>query len=101
MSRLGVVFLAVRYRCRGVFEYLLFLMIRRPPRATRTDTLVPTRRSSDLLLIRQDPDRTARGQPLVQRTHPGAIGAHLLRRQRAAHLAQQADRKSTRLNSSH
>src|SRR3546814_14742214 len=27
-----------------------FLMIRRPPRSTRTDTLFPTRRSSDLLL---------------------------------------------------
>src|SRR3546814_15652460 len=26
-----------------------FLMIRRPPRSTRTDTLFPTRRSSDLL----------------------------------------------------
>src|SRR3546814_13109289 len=25
-----------------------FLMIRRPPRSTRTDTLLPTRRSSDL-----------------------------------------------------
>src|SRR3546814_12839234 len=27
---------------------LFFLMIRRPPRSTRTDTLFPTRRSSDL-----------------------------------------------------
>src|SRR3546814_13727994 len=27
-----------------------FLMIRRPPRSTRTDTLFPTRRSSDLTL---------------------------------------------------
>src|SRR3546814_11256455 len=26
-----------------------FLMIRRPPRSTRTDTLFPTRRSSDLI----------------------------------------------------
>src|SRR3546814_2660507 len=29
-----------------------FLMIRRPPRSTRTDTLFPTRRSSDLLVER-------------------------------------------------
>src|SRR3546814_18357472 len=29
--------------------YFEFLMIRRPPRSTRTDTLFPTRRSSDLL----------------------------------------------------
>src|SRR3546814_19380498 len=28
---------------------IVFLMIRRPPRSTRTDTLFPTRRSSDLL----------------------------------------------------
>src|SRR3546814_2102859 len=32
-----------------------FLMIRRPPRSTRTDTLFPTRRSSDLHLIEYDP----------------------------------------------
>src|SRR3546814_14359251 len=30
------------------FYVLFFLMIRRPPRSTRTDTLFPTRRSSDL-----------------------------------------------------
>src|SRR3546814_8154680 len=29
----------------------LFLMIRRPPRSTRTDTLFPTRRSSDLIFV--------------------------------------------------
>src|SRR3546814_20368704 len=31
-------------------------MIRRPPRSTRTDTLCPTRRSSDLKRIRQFPE---------------------------------------------
>src|SRR3546814_3677456 len=30
--------------------FFFFLMIRRPPRSTRTDTLFPTRRSSDLSL---------------------------------------------------
>src|SRR3546814_11545127 len=33
-----------------VFSVVFFLMIRRPPRSTRTDTLFPTRRSSDLIL---------------------------------------------------
>src|SRR3546814_15413421 len=28
--------------------FVFFLMIRRPPRSTRTDTLFPTRRSTDL-----------------------------------------------------
>src|SRR3546814_9469719 len=32
--------------------FFFFLMIRRPPRSTRTDTLFPTRRSSDLLIAR-------------------------------------------------
>src|SRR3546814_20241982 len=31
-----------------VTSLFFFVMIRRPPRSTRTDTLVPTRRSSDL-----------------------------------------------------
>src|SRR3546814_1577106 len=30
--------------------FFFFLMIRRPPRSTRTDTLFPTRRSSDLVM---------------------------------------------------
>src|SRR3546814_3651108 len=32
-----------------VMLVIFFLMIRRPPRSTRTDTLFPTRRSSDLI----------------------------------------------------
>src|SRR3546814_20799415 len=31
------------------YYYIVFLMIRRPPRSTRTDTLFPYRRSSDLI----------------------------------------------------
>src|SRR3546814_9903486 len=34
-----------------IFLYFFFLRIRRPPRSTRTDTLFPTRRSSDLQSI--------------------------------------------------
>src|SRR3546814_19504484 len=33
---------------------VFFLMIRRPPRSTRTDTLFPTRRASDLYNENQD-----------------------------------------------
>src|SRR3546814_11855833 len=36
------------HRWLYVHSLVFFLMIRRPPRSTRTDTLFPTRRSSDL-----------------------------------------------------
>src|SRR3546814_11365179 len=41
-----------------IFAVIFVLMIRRPPRSTRTDTLFPSRRSSDLVgvLIVLDPD---------------------------------------------
>src|SRR3546814_14209479 len=46
-------------------------MIRRPPRSTRTDTLFPTRRSSDLVFgaarLRRERHRDSRGAP---RRHP-------------------------------
>src|SRR3546814_3758496 len=35
-----------------LFLFVFFLMIRRPPRSTRTDTLFPYRRSSDLIASR-------------------------------------------------
>src|SRR5258708_28048376 len=56
-----------------------FLMIRRPPRST----LFPTRRSSDLPLPRH-----------IHGHHPGRLGL-------LAQARHRADRKSTRLNSSH
>src|SRR3546814_17436127 len=75
------------------FFSLFFLMIRRPPRSTRTDTLFPSRRSSDLL------SETA----IV----PG-LDAELFEEVGEGDGADQAvdhqphgDRKSTRLNSSH
>src|SRR3546814_1138641 len=37
------------YQIIHCFCFLFFLMIRRPPRSTRTDTSFPTRRSSDLV----------------------------------------------------
>src|SRR3546814_11544549 len=38
------------YMRYAVIHDFFFLMIRRPPRSTRTDTLFPTRRSSDLAM---------------------------------------------------
>src|SRR3546814_5363026 len=49
--------------CFYLYHHVFFLMIRRPPRSTRTDTLFPTRRSSDLLVS------------FTERVLAGAIGA--------------------------
>src|SRR3546814_15077960 len=96
----------------SVFSVVFFLMIRRPPRSTRTDTLLPYttlfRSGQDLVL----------GLPAVLRVDPHAgyeltLGL-LLRRQRRRFGGRSlaaldrllvgraaGDRKSTRLNSSH
>src|SRR3546814_19951978 len=86
-----------------------FLMIRRPPRSTRTDTLFPytTLFRSDELVHRD----AARPQGLgkdaaLARREAQAEGLHRLRIEPAAgqiiaRLAAGRDRKSTRLNSSH
>src|SRR3546814_16577969 len=50
--------------CKHVLIYVVFLMIRRPPRSTRTDTLFPYTRSSDLRdrdCVRRNRDAGARG----------------------------------------
>src|SRR3546814_20838087 len=76
---------------------LFFLMIRRPPRSTRTDTLFPYttlfRSSADIEV--GDRDRTRDDSPSC--TKPAAVRRHGHddRGRRAP------DRKSTRLNSSH
>src|SRR3546814_8644780 len=49
-------------------------MLRRPPRTTRTDTLFPTRRSSDLnggLRVRRAPSR---GEGLAEDQHVAELG---------------------------
>src|SRR3546814_11686737 len=81
-----------------------FLMIRRPPRSTRTDTLFPytTLFRSELV---QHEDDAERGGPvsqqidvhwIVEAARPGHVQQH------AGHHHQgKRDRKSTRLNSSH
>src|SRR3546814_4278908 len=78
---------------------IFFLMIRRPPRSTRTDTPFPTRRSSDLFGGQADAQRMLVEFAVVQRNayryalhHLDPVAGGVLRRQ---------DRKSTRLNSSH
>src|SRR3546814_17288825 len=48
--------------CR-VLYFVFFLRIRRPPRSTRTDTLFPTRRSSDLHGRSVDEGRDRRAAP--------------------------------------
>src|SRR3546814_5847363 len=85
---------------------VFFVMIRRPPRSTRTDTLFPyttlfrsvrPRPDAEVLLPAEGDDQL----PLRE----GADQPALPRRARAAPLSQRRgalqDRKSTRLNSSH
>src|SRR3546814_15860728 len=83
-----------------------FLMIRRPPRSTRTDTLFPYTtlfRSRDgRRRAPRAPRRTGR-RPVADRVQPPALPA---RQRRTGAVARadprpRVDRKSTRLNSSH
>src|SRR3546814_15747046 len=83
-------------RCTCFFAIFFFLMIRRPPRSTRTDTLFPytTLFRSDDVDQRRQADahpaaRSAREAP-SRRRRGGGLRCHGW-----------ADRKSTRLNSSH
>src|SRR3546814_12195132 len=90
----------ILFECGDLHDslFIFFLMIRRPPRSTRTDTLFPYTtlfRSVDLNHI---PDAKT-GQPAEQReqcAQPGPFGP-----QAVAYGIHRADRKSTRLNSSH
>src|SRR3546814_15206132 len=73
---------------------IFFLMIRRPPRSTRTDTLFPYTTLFRSLAI-ADQTWLERNSCPVERA---AISKQPLV---AGHVAGMADRKSTRLNSSH
>src|SRR3546814_17205992 len=93
----------------SVISWFFFLMIRRPPRSTRTDTLFPytTLFRSELLAIPPEPEGGAFGY------HNGSFEAgdaeylyNMIRRFRPARMIEiggghSTDRKSTRLNSSH
>src|SRR3546814_13954623 len=96
--------------------FFFVLMIRRPPRSTRTDTLFPTRRSSDLPDGRKFAGGHAAPFPclvacrfMTETTHHKTIGADRpsfaspAYSPRTAEISSSAglDRKSTRLNSSH
>src|SRR3546814_11089836 len=87
------------------FHFFFFLMIRRPPRSTRTDTLFPY-----TTLFRSELQHLALAAG--KRLEPGAKGSELILllfqspvfSKRAGYGLQDilvADRKSTRLNSSH
>src|SRR3546814_2828907 len=60
-------FMISMYLCRIYFDgSIFFLMIRRPPRSTRTDTLFPSRRSSDLVLAAKAAGIVALDQAVVE-----------------------------------
>src|SRR3546814_16151923 len=99
------------------FVCFFFLIIRRPPRSTRTDTLFPSTtlfRSPDhalhlateadeiFLLVLGDliaPIALARFPDMAR--HREADAAIFAEHDRAVRLERRRDRKSTRLNSSH
>src|SRR3546814_13642447 len=85
-----------------IFTFVFFLMIRRPPRSTRTDTLFPYTtlfRSSLGHEPQNNQKRAVPGScPGRQRRGPGPDSAAALLARRCGPFA---DRKSTRLNSSH
>src|SRR3546814_14480639 len=91
-----------------VLLLIFCLMLRRPPRSTRTDTLFPyttlfrsRRTSPDAGLRRFGAGVPPRGAARRGRYPPplGHVGGYAGRRRRRTRGA--ADRKSTRLNSSH
>src|SRR3546814_16314707 len=75
------------------FSFFFFLMIRRPPRSTRTDTLFPY-----TTLFRSVRDRLQQPDPALAAGDGAGVG--VLRLPRELDLPHR-DRKSTRLNSSH
>src|SRR3546814_15192578 len=83
------------YLCVSIVVYFFFfLRIRRPPRSTRTDTLVPY--TTLFRSIRMNMARTAPEASAARDWKTRCQGAA-----RCGRRAQYQDRKSTRLNSSH
>src|SRR3546814_20946643 len=97
------------------FYYIVFLMIRRPPRSTRTDTLFPytTLFRSDQHQGAAEPDGVAgdavsEAEPAVEQEGHGGQSSRKWRdpaQNRSPAQSQEGtlvgDRKSTRLNSRH
>src|SRR3546814_14052158 len=94
-----------------VMSMVLFLMIRRPPISTRTDTLVPyttlfRSRMSETLIVNArlvNEGREFDGDLRIRDGRIAEIGSGLSAREGATVVdaAGRRDRKSTRLNSSH
>src|SRR3546814_13391725 len=96
-------FCAVDYQVVSFFLFF-FLMIRRPPRSTRTDTLFPYTTLFRSQQIGVAADRRGEVGVVGEREAEvaevvGAVDRLALRAQ--DQLVHQQDRKSTRLNSSH
>src|SRR3546814_14248550 len=92
---LRFVFYVVRVLVYVIFIVFFFLMIRRPPRSTRTDTLFPY--TTLFRSVRLVGESHAGKRPAMARRTEGKSKRGEEVRERI--LA--ADRKSTRLNSSH
>src|SRR3546814_13028028 len=107
-----------------IMHYLYFVMIRRPPRSTRTDTLFPdTTLFRSLCQLQRGRDPVALADagdhrfariprlrpvlclPFARRHDAGVLAGQVdpgrLAETVAVHVRRQLDRKSTRLNSSH
>src|SRR3546814_14724157 len=93
------------YSLRSLSRLFFFLMIRRPPRSTRTDTLFPYTtlfRSADADIVADTVEsRLLQLRPdVVEHRADDPVGQ--ARREEHRHEpAERGDRKSTRLNSSH
>src|SRR3546814_15767367 len=103
--------MVVRRLCQCILCVFFFLMIRRPPSSTRTDTLFPYTTLFRSLVPQSDTTRhlTPRnlellGELLVRDIGIDAADEQCLRppaRQHGKAMLDPSDRKSTRLNSSH
>src|SRR3546814_18935821 len=100
--------------CVNVLLFFVFLLIRRPPRSTRTDTLFPYRRSSDLLDVEGitvSPgyayERAPDQEHFLSRHKTKTLFREVFRLGKGRQFEipdfsrRGEDRKSTRLNSSH
>src|SRR3546814_17548408 len=95
-----------------IYGFVFFLIIRRPPRSTRTDTLFPYTtlfRSSSILRLRPSPSAypIKRAEPQTKSSNTAATTTKDpaqtgdAARPHRDHIGRGPDRKSTRLNSSH
>src|SRR3546814_15485259 len=84
-------------------HFFFFLMIRRPPRSTRTDTLFPYTtlfRSLRVILVNSNPATIMTDPEFADATYVEPITPEFVEKVIAKERPD-ADRKSTRLNSSH